>query len=152
VKSCDTSPELVVRRLTHKMGYRFCLHRTDLPGKPDLVFPRLRKIIFVHGCFWHGHNCARGARVPVNNRIYWISKITHNRERGKKVISALEALDWMVYVIWECETREELSLNQRLKKVLRSDKRSSRESKGQKGGLNYALKTRARTSRLWSAS
>ena len=68
VRSENTGPELAVRRLAHRMGYRFRLHRKDLPGKPDLVFPRLRKAVFVHGCFWHGHDCARGARVPVQNR------------------------------------------------------------------------------------
>src|SRR5512135_3152476 len=75
VKSKDTRPELVVRRLAHRMGYRFRLHRKDLPGTPDLVFPRLHKVVFVHGCFWHGHECARGSRVPVHNRDYWTKKI-----------------------------------------------------------------------------
>ena len=79
VKSENTGPELAVRRLAHRMGYRFRLHRKDLPGKPDLVFPRLRKAVFVHGCFWHGHDCARGARVPVQNSAYWTKKIAGNR-------------------------------------------------------------------------
>ena len=74
VKSENTEPELAVRRLAHGMGYRFRLHRKDLPGKPDLVFPSRRKVIFVHGCFWHGHDCARGARVPVQNMAYWTKK------------------------------------------------------------------------------
>src|SRR5579863_2115314 len=84
VKGSDTAPEMMVRRMAHRMGYRFRLHRKDLPGKPDLVFPGLRKVVFVHGCFWHGHDCTRGARVPIRNRDYWTAKIARNRERDKR--------------------------------------------------------------------
>ena len=91
VKSENTGPELAVRRLAHSMGYRFRLHRKDLPGKPDLVFPRLRKVIFVHGCFWHGHDCARGARVPVQNRAYWTKKIKGNKVRDEDAQEMLTA-------------------------------------------------------------
>ena len=91
VKSENTGPELAVRCLAHRMGYRFRLHRKDLPGKPDLVFPRLHKAVFVHGCFWHGHDCARGARVPVQNRAYWTKKIAGNKGRDKDVQAALTA-------------------------------------------------------------
>jgi DNA mismatch endonuclease, patch repair protein len=94
VKSNDTAPELRVRRLAHGMGYRFRLYRKDLPGKPDLVFPRLRKALFVHGCFWHGHDCTRGARVPVQNRKYWVEKIARNKERDARAQAALHALGW----------------------------------------------------------
>ncbi len=92
VKGTNTGPEMIVRRLAHGMGYRFRLHRQDLPGKPDLVFPRLKKIIFVHGCFWHGHDCARGARVPLRNRAYWLRKIAKNRTRDEASRRALSAL------------------------------------------------------------
>jgi DNA mismatch endonuclease (patch repair protein) len=105
VKGRDTAPELTVRRLVHGMGFRFRLHRKNLPGKPDLVFPRLHKILFVHGCFWHGHDCARGSRVPVHNRAYWTQKIARNRDRDQAAVSALAALGWKVAVLWECEIR-----------------------------------------------
>jgi DNA mismatch endonuclease, patch repair protein len=118
VKGHDTGPEMVVRRLAHGMGYRFRLHRTDLPGKPDLVFPRLHKVVFVHGCFWHGHDCARGARIPIHNRDYWTSKIARNKERDKNVPLALRTLGWKSLQIWECELRDILSLKQRLKRFL----------------------------------
>ena len=106
VKSENTGPELAVQRLVHSMGYRFRLHRKDLPGKPDLAFPSLRKAIFVHGCFWHGHDCARGARVPVQNRAYWTKKIAGNKARDKDVQAALTAVGWHVLTLRECEIRQ----------------------------------------------
>jgi len=119
VKSGDTAPEMLVRSLAHRMGYRFRLHRKDLPGKPDLVFPRLRKAIFVHGCFWHGHDCARGARVPKANRDYWIRKIARNRERDMKHLEELSEAGWKSLVIWECELSERHSSAQ-IKRFLRA--------------------------------
>jgi DNA mismatch endonuclease (patch repair protein) len=106
VKGQNTTPELVVRRLVFASGYRYRLHRKDLPGKPDLVFPRLRKIIFVHGCFWHAHTCARGARIPQNNRQYWVQKIQRNAIRDRKNRAALKKLGWEVHIIWECELKD----------------------------------------------
>lgn len=106
VKSADTTPELVVRSLAHRMGYRFRLHRKDLPGKPDLVFPKLHKAIFVHGCFWHGHDCARGARVPKENRGYWVTKVGKNRERDLITQEKLKDLGWKTAVLWECELND----------------------------------------------
>jgi DNA mismatch endonuclease, patch repair protein len=106
VKGQNTTPELVVRRLVFGSGYRYRLHRKDLPGKPDLVFPRLRKIIFVHGCFWHAHTCARGARIPQNNRQYWVQKIQRNAIRDRKNRAALKKLGWEVHIIWECELKD----------------------------------------------
>jgi len=103
VREKNTSPELKVRSLVHRLGYRFRLHRKDLPGKPDLVFPSREKIIFVHGCFWHGHDCARGNRVPKTNTKYWIEKIKRNVERDFKQHTDLKAMGWNIYVIWECE-------------------------------------------------
>ena len=103
VKGKDTGPEMAVRRLVHGMGYRYRLHRTDLPGKPDLVFGPRRKVIFVHGCFWHGHACQRGDRIPKTNRDYWMKKVARNRERDQGHIAALRAARWQALVVWECE-------------------------------------------------
>lgn len=118
VKSRDTAPEMMVRRLAHGMGYRFRLHRGDLPGNPDLVFPRLRKVLFVHGCFWHGHDCARGARVPVRNRAYWTKKIARTRERDDSAKASLRALGWRVMAIWECELKGSRTLEARVRRFL----------------------------------
>ena len=106
VKSKNTGPELAVRRLAHRMGYRFRLHRKDLPGKPDLVFPRLRKAVFVHGCFWHQHHCARGGRTPKSSRDYWIPKLRRNKQRDAEHQIRLYEMGWTVLVIWECEMKE----------------------------------------------
>lgn len=121
VKSKDTAPELTVRRLAHRMGYRFRLHRKDLPGKPDLVFPRLHKALFVHGCFWHGHNCARGARVPMQNRAYWTKKIAHNHERDKTAQASLCTLGWKVLVLWECELKDSRRVGFKVKNFLEDE-------------------------------
>ncbi|MEQ1890156.1 MAG: very short patch repair endonuclease [Alphaproteobacteria bacterium] len=118
VKGKDTKPEMAVRRLTHAMGYRYRLHRKDLPGKPDLVFPSRRKIIFVHGCFWHGHDCHRGARIPVTNRDYWRAKIERNRARDIKARSALSNAGWDVLTIWECKIGEPAALRKAIFKFL----------------------------------
>jgi len=106
VKSRDTTPEMIVRRLVHSMGYRYRLHRKDLPGKPDLTFQSRRKVIFVHGCFWHGHECKRGTRVPKTNREYWEAKIARNRERDIQHYEELSLVGWDVFVIWECQLKE----------------------------------------------
>lgn len=119
VKGRDTAPELIVRRLVYGLGYRYRLHRKDLPGKPDLVFPRLHKVVFVHGCFWHGHNCARGARVPVKNRDYWTKKIEGNKKRDKAARAALMMLGWKVTVLWECRIKDQVSLASELSIFLR---------------------------------
>ena len=118
VKGRDTVPEMIVRRLAHRMGYRFRVCRKDLPGRPDIVFPRLRKVIFVHGCFWHGHHCARGARVPKGNRAYWVKKIAGNRARDKKNLERLAAVGWKALVVWECATRDERDLSERVREFL----------------------------------
>jgi len=119
VRGSDTAPEVTVRRLLHGMGYRFRLHRRDLPGKPDLVFPGLHKVVFVHGCFWHGHDCSRGARVPKTNADYWRIKISSNRLRDAANISALEVKGWRAAVIWECELKELERLAKQLANFLR---------------------------------
>ncbi len=109
VKSRNTQPEITVRRLVHSMGYRYRLHRKDLPGKPDLAFISRRKAIFVHGCFWHGHDCPHGAREPKTNRDYWIPKIAKTRERDKATIERLRKMDWKALVVWECEIDRSLA-------------------------------------------
>ena len=108
IKSKGMVPELAVRRAAHHMGFRFRLHRRDLPGAPDLVFSGARKAIFVHGCFWHSHNdalCTR-SHTPRSNESYWRPKLSLNKERDLKNVRALEAAGWRVLVIWECETRD----------------------------------------------
>lgn len=105
VRSQDTKPEMAVRKLTHALGYRFRLHRKDLPGKPDLVFTSRRKIIFVHGCFWHQHRCKRGNRIPSSRREYWLPKLQRNAARDKTVLRQLRKLGWRVLVVWECQTK-----------------------------------------------
>jgi DNA mismatch endonuclease (patch repair protein) len=118
VKSRDTAPEMIVRRLAHRMGYSFRVCRDDLPGCPDVVFPRLHKVILVHGCFWHGHDCARGARVPKGNRAYWLKKVAGNRVRDRKNLDKLAAAGWKSLVIWECATRNERDLNGKVNKFM----------------------------------
>lgn len=103
VRSKDTKPELIVRRLVHGLGYRFRLHRRDLPGNPDLVFPARRKVIFVHGCFWHHHDCKRGDRQPKENADYWAAKIARNVERDAANLAKLRSLGWEAMIVWECE-------------------------------------------------
>lgn len=124
VQGKDTAPEFIVRRLAHSMGYRYRLHRKDLPGKPDMAFPGRRKVIFIHGCFWHGHDCARGARVPKNNREYWIEKIERNQMRDRKAVDALGRSGWQTLVLWECELRDQKRLRRRLHNFLANDLRT----------------------------
>lgn len=102
VKSAGTGPERALRSALHAEGFRFRLHRKDLPGTPDIVFPATRLAVFVHGCFWHGHDCARGARIPKTNTEYWLAKIARNRARDAAAQQALEAQGWRVVVAWEC--------------------------------------------------
>jgi DNA mismatch endonuclease, patch repair protein len=111
IKSTGMKPEMLVRRLVHSMGYRYRLHRKDLPGKPDLVFGPRKKVIFVHGCFWHGHD-AEGCpdrRTPKSNVSYWSPKLARNKSRDAERVIALEKAGWKVLTIWECETRYDLS-------------------------------------------
>jgi len=115
VKGRDTGPERQVRRLIWGLGARYRLHRPDLPGKPDIVLAGRRLAIFVHGCFWHGHDCARGARVPKANRDYWSAKVGRNRARDITARKALEAAGWRVETIWECELRARDALAARVR-------------------------------------
>lgn len=117
VKGKDTKPEITVRRVAHRLGFRFRLHQKELPGRPDLVFPRRRKVIFVHGCFWHGHDCPRGSR-PKSNEDFWRKKLDANRQRDAAVVAALKAEGWSVLTIWECETHDRTLLAERLSTFL----------------------------------
>ena len=103
IKKFDTRPEIAVRRIVHAHGYRYRLHVRELPGTPDLVFPRLRKVIFVHGCFWHRHECRDGRKLPTGNHGYWIPKLARNVERDARDGKSLRALGWDVLVVWECQ-------------------------------------------------
>jgi DNA mismatch endonuclease (patch repair protein) len=114
VKGRDTSPELKVRRMLLDLGLRYRLHRRDLPGAPDIVLPGRRLAIFVHGCFWHGHDCPRGARIPKQNRDYWTAKIGRNRIRDEASQAALKAAGWFPLIVWECELKDEPALKARL--------------------------------------
>ncbi|MBL8548578.1 MAG: DNA mismatch endonuclease Vsr [Hyphomonadaceae bacterium] len=114
VKAKDTAPERVVRKLVFALGYRYRLHRSDLPGKPDLVFPGRRKAIFVHGCFWHGHGCKRGDRPPSANAAYWQAKIARNRARDAANAAALTADGWSALTLWECELKDAAMLERRV--------------------------------------
>lgn len=114
----DTTPEMVVRRLLFRMGYRFRIHRKDLPGKPDVVLPRFRTVFFIHGCFWHGHGCSPKNRRPKSNIDYWNSKIDRNIKRDSVNIEKLQSLGWKAVVVWECETRNLQTLEASLQKVL----------------------------------
>lgn len=105
VRSKDTSPEIAVRRRLHAAGYRFRKHRADLPGRPDLVLPRFRIAVFIHGCFWHGHRC-RAFRMPASNVKYWRRKISRNVERDARAVSALRSSGWRCRVIWACRLDE----------------------------------------------
>jgi DNA mismatch endonuclease (patch repair protein) len=118
VKAKDTAPELRVRRLLHGMGYRYRLHRKDLPGHPDLVFAGRKAVIFIHGCFWHGHDCRRGARMPKTNADYWTMKIGRNRERDARALNALAEQGWRALTLWECELKDESALRQTLRAFL----------------------------------
>src|SRR5262249_34941834 len=102
VRGRDTKPEKIVRSLLHRLGYRFRLYRKDLPGTPDLVFPSLKKVVFVHGCFWHMHDCRKGKSRPSTNATFWNTKRRRTAARDKATLAALDALGWEYRVVWEC--------------------------------------------------
>jgi DNA mismatch endonuclease (patch repair protein) len=118
VKGRDTGPEMIVRRAMTALGARYRLHRKDLPGAPDVVLPGRRLAVFVHGCFWHGHDCTRGARVPKQNRDYWLAKVGRNRARDAAASAALAVAGWRVETLWECELKDAAGLNARLARLL----------------------------------
>jgi len=118
VRSRDTGPELRLRRLLTRLGARYRLYRKDLPGSPDVVMPGRGLAFFVHGCFWHGHDCARGARKPKANRDYWLAKVDRNRARDQRALAALTEAGWRVEVVWECDFKDEAALTVRLRALL----------------------------------
>lgn len=119
VKSRDTTPERAVRAALRAIGAKgYRLHRRDLPGAPDIAFIGRARAIFVHGCFWHGHDCRRGARTPKSNTEYWTAKINRNRARDTAALEALAARGWTAFVVWECETRDAAALQERLDRWL----------------------------------
>lgn len=120
VRGRDTKPEMRVRRLVHSLGYRYRLHRRDLPGSPDLVFGPRRKVIFVHGCFWHRHPApsCKLARLPKSRQEFWLPKLEGNRARDERINAALTAMGWTVLEIWECETADTESLAERIRGFL----------------------------------
>ncbi len=118
IKSRDTKPELLLRRLLTGLGARYRLHRKDLPGSPDVAMPGRRLAIFVHGCFWHGHDCARGSRVPKANRDYWLAKVARNTARDARNVADLTAAGWRVETVWECQMKDQAALRERLAALL----------------------------------
>ena len=120
IRSQDTQPELRVRSLVHRLGYRFRLHRRDLPGRPDLVLPSLKKVIFVHGCFWHQHRKCIDCRTPKSNTTYWLSKLEKNKDRDKINRLRLTKLGWRSLVVWDCETSDKEVLSRKIGAFLTS--------------------------------
>jgi DNA mismatch endonuclease (patch repair protein) len=118
VRSKDTKPELFIRRLVSRMGYRYGVHSDRLPGHPDLVFSRLHKVIFVHGCFWHGHSC-NGAALPSSNREYWMRKRLRNVTRDRRARRELRRAGWRSLVVWECTAKTDAA-QERIRKFLRA--------------------------------
>jgi DNA mismatch endonuclease (patch repair protein) len=118
IRSADTKPEMVVRSLIHRLGYRFRLHRKDLPGCPDLVFPVLRKAVFVHGCFWHQHRRCVDGRLPKTRQAYWLPKLAGNQRRDKSSRARLRRMGWHSLVVWDCETANVEVLRSRVGKFL----------------------------------
>ena len=121
VRSKDTKPEMLVRSLVHKMGYRYRLHARDLPGKPDLVFPSRGKIIFIHGCFWHRHGTCKYTRWPKSKLDFWKPKLEANRRRDQAVRRSLRRTGWKLIVVWECQLANAAKLGTRLRKFLEEE-------------------------------
>ncbi|HIW00280.1 MAG TPA: DNA mismatch endonuclease Vsr [Candidatus Desulfovibrio intestinipullorum] len=115
IHSKDTQPELIVRKWLHAHGYRFRLHKKELPGKPDIVLPRYHSVIFVHGCFWHRHEHCRYATTPGTNSEWWMKKFQKNVERDKKVMKELEEMGYHILVIWECEIKDKSYIEKTVK-------------------------------------
>jgi DNA mismatch endonuclease (patch repair protein) len=122
IRAKDTTPERVVRSIVRRFGFRFRLHASDLPGKPDLVFRPRQSVVFVHGCYWHMHTCVRGASAPKTNAVFWRKKREKNRVRDRHVLSTLRKSGWRVLVVWECETKNLNHLARKLDRFLRDFK------------------------------
>ncbi len=120
VRSKNTKPEMIVRKMLYSMGYRYRLHRKELPGTPDIVLNGKKKVIFVNGCFWHGHDCKAGRNIPVSRMDYWLPKLQANKKRDQRNISELKHLGWDILIIWECEVKESSSLAYYLSQFMES--------------------------------
>jgi DNA mismatch endonuclease (patch repair protein) len=125
IRSKDTKPEKTVRSMLHRLGYRFRLHRPDMPGKPDLVFPSRRKVVFVNGCFWHMHDACKGKRAPSTNTEFWQAKRQRTVDRDRRTLEALKSDGWETYVVWECALRDLEAVQARLVKFLSGGPRTS---------------------------
>jgi DNA mismatch endonuclease, patch repair protein len=128
VRGKNTAPEIAVRRMLHAAGYRYRVHAKQLPGRPDLIFPGRRKVIFVHGCFWHAHPSCPRSKLPVTRAEYWREKIGRNRERDITVCGQLHRLGWLTHTVWECELKDRQTVQQRLIRFL-GENRATRSSK-----------------------
>jgi len=118
IHSKDTAPEKVVRSTLHRMGYRFRLHGNKLPGRPDIVLPKYRSLVFIHGCFWHRHRGCKNCTTPTGNREFWVKKLEGNAARDRIHMRALRNLGWRVVVVWECEVNDAQKFLDRIQKVL----------------------------------
>ena len=121
VKGRNTKPEVLVRSFVHRMGYRFRIHRRDLPGNPDIVLPRYAKVIFIHGCFWHGHKRCPRSKRPTTNVSFWNKKLDANKERDSRFLRKLRRLGWKVLVVWECEIKKPEKLLLKLERFLQDE-------------------------------
>lgn len=128
VKSKNTSAEIEVRRIVWRLGFRYRLHRHDLPGVPDLVFPMRKKIIFIHGCFWHGHECARGNRIPKSNHEYWLAKVEKNKARDNANQESLQNKGWTIMIVWECALKNKATLSEEIRHFLLTNRTPDKES------------------------
>jgi len=124
VRSANTQPEMRVRQIAHGLGYRFRLHRRDLPGKPDIIFPAQQKAIFVHGCFWHQHKGCQRATIPKSNAGFWRTKLSRNAERDARNLAEIRSIGWRALIVWECETRKKRHLAAKLRRFLSMQKRT----------------------------
>ena len=129
----DTAPEMIVRKTIHKLGFRYRLHVDKLPGKPDLVLPRHRKVIFVHGCFWHGHEGCKRSKRPTTNKDFWNEKIERNIQRDNKAKQELEKLGWQVLAIWQCQTKNKEMLLSIITDFLHGSREHDCQKKERKG-------------------
>jgi len=129
VRTKDTGPELSARKVLYALGYRYRLHRKGLPGRPDIVFPRLLKVVFIHGCFWHRHGCSKG-RLPKSRLDYWRPKIVGNRRRDARNIASLKQLGWKPFVVWQCELKNSKALVRRLRTFLGRSRLRKKTKKG----------------------
>lgn len=118
IRSANTKPEMTVRKLLHALGYRFRVHRRDLPGRPDIVFPGRRKLVFVHGCFWHHHDGCKVGHLPKSRQEYWAAKFARNRARDAENLGAVAATGWQAIIVWECEVKNVTRLGTRLAEFL----------------------------------